>query len=39
MTKEVKSERTLGMHVDVDAPIEAAWKAKLLTREFGLNRN
>lgn len=27
MTKEVKSERTLGMHVDVDAPIEAAWKA------------
>src|SRR5438876_168182 len=27
MTKEVKSERTLEMHVDVDAPIEAAWKA------------
>ena len=27
MTKDVKSERALEMHVDVDAPIEAAWKA------------
>ena len=34
MTKEVKSERTLEMHVDVDAPIEAAWKA--LTEAEGL---
>ncbi len=34
MTKEVKSERSLEMHVDVDAPIEAAWKA--LTEAEGL---
>lgn len=34
MTKEVKSERSLEMHVDVDGPIEAAWKA--LTEAEGL---
>lgn len=34
MTKEVKSERKLELHVDVDAPIEAAWKA--LTEGEGL---
>ena len=34
MTKEVKSERTLELHVDVDAPIEAAWKA--LTEAEGI---
>ena len=27
MTKEVKAEHTLEMHVDVDASIQAAWKA------------
>ena len=34
MTKEVKSERSLEMHVDVDASIEAAWRA--LTEAEGL---
>jgi uncharacterized protein YndB with AHSA1/START domain len=34
MTKDVKSERTQEMHVDVDTPIEAAWKA--LTEAEGL---
>lgn len=34
MTKEVKSKRTLELHVDVDATIEAAWKA--LTEAEGL---
>lgn len=34
MTKAMKSERTHEMHVDVDAPIEAAWKA--LTEAEGL---
>ena len=34
MTKEVKTERTLELHVDVGAPIEAAWKA--LTEAEGL---
>ncbi len=34
MTKEVQSKRTLEMHVDVEAPIEAAWKA--LTEAEGL---
>jgi uncharacterized protein YndB with AHSA1/START domain len=34
MTKELKSERKFEMHVDVDAPIEAAWRA--LTEAEGL---
>ncbi len=34
MTKEMKSERSVEMHVDVDAPIEAAWKA--ITEAEGL---
>ena len=34
MTKDVKTERNLEMHVEVDAPIEAAWKA--LTEAEGL---
>jgi uncharacterized protein YndB with AHSA1/START domain len=34
MTKDVKAERSLEMHVDVDAPIEAVWKA--LTEAEGL---
>ena len=34
MTKEVKSERKLELHTDVNAPIEAAWKA--LTEAEGL---
>lgn len=27
MTKDIKTERTHEMHIDVDAPIEAVWKA------------
>lgn len=34
MTKEAKTERTLELHVDVDASIESAWKA--LTEAEGL---
>ncbi len=34
MTKDVKAEHTLELHVDVDAPIELAWKA--LTEAEGI---